>query len=71
MKIQNLQSSAQTKSRGSVLIVTLALVAILMLLIGTTFLSSANKYLTAYQWASWQEALQGAGSAADIAIAEM
>lgn len=67
----NVRHLARNQSEGSVLIVTLALVAILMLLIGTTMMSTANKYFTAYQWASWQEALQGAESGADIAMAEM
>lgn len=56
---------------GSVMIITIAMVAILMLLIGTVMISTTNKYFTAYQWASWQEALQGAESGADIAMAEM
>jgi hypothetical protein len=59
------------RSGGSVMIVTMALIAILMLLVGTTMISTTDKYFTAYQWASWQEALQGAESGADIAMAEM
>lgn len=59
------------KCAGSVMIITLMLVLILMLIVGTTLLSTTNKYFTAYQWASWQEALQGAESGADIAMAEM
>jgi len=56
---------------GSVMLVTILLIAILMLIVGTTMMSTVNKYFTAYQWASWQEALQGAESGADIAMAEM
>src|SRR5438477_40699 len=56
---------------GSVSIVTLGIIAILLMIVGITMQSTANKYLTAYQWASWQEALQGAESGADIAMIEM
>ena len=56
---------------GSVMLVSLITVLILLLVIGTTMLSTTNKYFTAYQWASWQEALQGAESGADIAMAEL
>lgn len=56
---------------GSVLLVSLITVLILLFLIGTTLISTTNKYFTAYQWASWQEALQGAESGADIAMAEL
>src|SRR2546423_1576593 len=56
---------------GSVLLVSLITILILLFLIGTTLVSTTNKYFTAYQWASWQEALQGAESGADIAIAEL
>ena len=57
--------------RGSVLLVVFFIVAVLMVLIGVTLTSTTNKYFTAYQWASWQEALQGAESGADIAMGEM
>ncbi len=63
--------SAWKQQDGSVIIVTIAMIAILMLLVGTTLMSTANKYFTSYQWASWQESLQGAESGADIAMAEM
>src|SRR5437762_11177009 len=56
---------------GSVLVVTLGIIAILFAMVAVTLHSTANKYFTAYQWASWQEALQGAESGADIAIAEL
>lgn len=65
------QLSVRHSQEGSVLIVTLSMIAILMLLVGVTLVSTTNKYFTAYQWASWQEALQGAESGADIAMAEM
>jgi hypothetical protein len=61
----------RTKEEGSVLMVSFGIMAILLLLVAITLKSTANKYLTAYQWASWQEALQGAESGADIAMAEM
>lgn len=64
------QCSAKRQD-GSVLLVSLAVVTILALLVGTTLLSTSNKYFTAYQWASWQEALQGAESAADLAMTAM
>lgn len=53
------------------MVVTLALIAVLMLLVGITLRSTTNKYLTVYQWASWQEALQGAESGADVAMNEL
>src|SRR6266480_4359220 len=56
---------------GSVLIVTLGIIAILFAMVAVTLHSTANKYLTAYQWASWQEALQGAETGADIAMNEL
>ena len=56
---------------GSVLIVTLGVLSILFVMVAVTLQSTANKYLTAYQWASWQEALQGAETGADIAMNEM
>jgi len=56
---------------GSVLIVTLGIMAILFAMVAVTLQSTANKYLTAYQWASWQEALQGAETGADIAMNEL
>ena len=56
---------------GSVMLVAIITVLILLLMIGATLLRTTNKYFTAYQWASWQEALQGAESGADIAMAEM
>src|SRR5438067_13805818 len=56
---------------GSVLIVTLGIIAILFAMVAVTLHSTTNKYFTAYQWASWQEALQGAESGADITMAEM
>src|SRR5436853_6292012 len=56
---------------GSVSIVTLGIIAILLMIVGITMQSTANKYLTAYQWASWQEALQGAETGADIAMNEL
>src|SRR3954447_9070142 len=56
---------------GSVMLVALITILILLFLIGTTLVSTTNKYFTAYQWASWQEALQGAESGADIAMAEL
>src|SRR4029077_17262123 len=58
-------------SDGSVLVVSLITLMILLLALGTVMMSMTNKYFTAYQWASWQEALQGAESGADIAMAEM
>ena len=58
-------------TEGSVLVVTMISVMILLLALGTVLMSMTNKYFTAYQWASWQEALQGAESGADIAMAEM
>ena len=64
-------SRFDNKAEGSVLVVTLGVIAILMMLVGVTLISTTNKYFTAYQWASWQEALQGAESGADIAMAEM
>ena len=51
--------------------ITLISVVILMLLIAITLRSTANKYWTAFQWASWQEALQGAETGADIAMGEL
>lgn len=62
---------ARKQREGSIMLITLALIAVLMLLLGITLRSTSNKYLTTYQWASWQEALQGAESGADIAMAEM
>ena len=59
------------REQGSVLMVSFGIMAILLLLVAITLKSTSNKYLTAYQWASWQEALQGAESGADIAMAEM
>ena len=53
------------------MLVAMITVLILALMIGATLLRTTNKYFTAYQWASWQEALQGAESGADIAMAEM
>lgn len=53
------------------MLVALITILILVLAIGTTLISTTNKYFTAYQWASWQEALQGAESGADMAMAEM
>lgn len=67
-------SSFQLRRRdkdGSVMIITLSAIAILLLVVAITLRSSTNKYLTAYQWASWQEALQGAESGADMAMAEL
>ena len=61
----------QQTEQGSVLLVTIGIIAILMMLVGVTLVSTTNKYFTAYQWASWQEALQGAESGADIAMGEM
>lgn len=57
--------------QGSVLMITLGMAAILAFIVAVTLKSTSNKYLTAYQWASWQEALQGAESGADMAMAEM
>jgi hypothetical protein len=59
------------REQGSVLMVSFGIMAILLLLVAITLRSTSNKYLTAYQWASWQEALQGAESGADIAMGEM
>src|SRR5437762_2845275 len=56
---------------GSVLVVTLGIIAILFAMVAVTLHSTANKYFTAYQWASWQEALQGAESGADLAMGEL
>ncbi|HJT81843.1 MAG TPA: hypothetical protein VJ719_11650, partial [Chthoniobacterales bacterium] len=56
---------------GSVMLVALITILVLLLVIGTIMVSTTNKYFTAYQWASWQEALQGAESGADIAMAEL
>src|SRR5436190_5632907 len=61
----------QNNERGSVLVVTLGLIVILLAIVGVTLMSVSNKYFTAYQWASWQESLQGAESGADITMAEM
>ena len=56
---------------GSVMLVALITILILLAVIGTTLVSTTNKYFTAYQWASWQEALQGAESGGDIAMGEL
>src|SRR5205814_5186382 len=57
--------------QGSVTWVAMGTLAVLMLAVAVTIMSTTNKYFTAYQWASWQEALQGAESGADMAMAEM
>jgi hypothetical protein len=57
--------------QGSILLMTFGMIIILMTIIGVILMSTTNKYFTAYQWASWQEALQGAESGADIAMGEM
>ena len=62
---------ASTRCDGSVMLVALITILVLLFLIGTTLMSTTNKYFTAYQWASWQEALQGAESGADVAMAEL
>jgi len=62
---------ARTSRNGSVMLVSLITILILLFLIGTTLMSTTNKYFTAYQWASWQEALQGAESGADLAMSEL
>jgi hypothetical protein len=67
----NLLLLSPKSEQGSVLLVTIGIVAILMVIVGVTLLSTTNKYFTAYQWASWQEALQGAESGADITMGEM
>ena len=67
----NRAPSLRKATGGSVLVVTMITVMILLLVLGTILMSMTNKYFTAYQWASWQEALQGAESGADIAMAEM
>ena len=59
------------REQGSVLMVSFGILTVLLLLVAITLRSTSNKYLTAYQWASWQEALQGAESGADIAMGEM
>ena len=64
-------SKENSRQRGSVTLVAMGTLTILMLVVAVTILSTTNKYFTAYQWASWQEALQGAESGADIAMAEM
>lgn len=56
---------------GSVLLVTFGIAVVLISIVAVTLHSTTNKYVTAYQWASWQEALQGAESAADLAMANM
>lgn len=67
----NLLLLSLKSEQGSILVVTLGIVVVLMVIVAVTLMSTTNKYFTAYQWASWQEALQGAESGADIAMGEM
>jgi hypothetical protein len=69
--MKNINRRENRSNDGSVLLVSLITMMVLLFLIGTTLVSTSNKYFTAYQWASWQEAMQGAESGADIAMAEL
>ena len=57
--------------RGSVLVVSLFTVTILSLIFATTMLIATNQQHVVYQIASWQEALHGAESGADLAMAAL
>src|ERR1043165_4511628 len=69
--LERLHLNGANGRAGSVMLVTMGTLAVLMLAVAVTIMSTTNKYFTAYQWSSWQEALQGAESGADIAMAEM
>src|ERR1043166_4592160 len=70
-KLNRLKLCLTRRGEGSVMLVAIGLLTVLMLAVAVTIMSTTNKYFTAYQWASWQEALQGAESGADIAMGEL
>ncbi|MBV9658777.1 MAG: hypothetical protein JO295_11765 [Verrucomicrobia bacterium] len=66
-------SSCLTKVRqaGSALVISLLTLTVLAFIFGTTMLVALNQHHVVYQIASWQEALHGAESGADIGLAAL
>src|SRR5690349_2567939 len=62
---------SQSRRHGGVLLVALFTVMILSLILAITLRGISSRYWTAYQVASWQEALFAAEAGADIAVVEM
>ena len=61
----------QPTQKGSVLVLAMITIVILASILGVVLSSVSNKYWTAFQVASWQEALFAAEGGADVAMVEM